>query len=376
LDKEIDHKERILVADDEPATISMIQQSLEHEGYIVKLARNGEEIFQALSTFNPDLILLDVVMPKMDGYEVCRKIKQNESLKHIPILILTVLDRREDCIKGLNAGADDFISKSIDRSEMMARIKAFLRSKKLHDELEESYHKLKELEELRDSLVSMIVHDLKAPLLVIYGGIQIALEDLPKTDQHLMDVLKFLTNAEQSCKQLTSLIDNILDTNKLEQHQIPLIKNRVDLKKLVMACLSDSEYVMKKSKINSELQANGENLLVLSDEVVIRRVIANLLSNSIKFTPVNGKITIFLSSIPEDNQVECCVFDTGKGIPQRYIDKVFDKFFQGDNPEVIWKGQGLGLAFCRMAIESHGGKIWVESEEGKGSIFKFRLPAA
>ena len=123
----------------------------------------------------------------------------------------------------------------------------------------------------------MIVHDLKAPLLVIYGGIQIALEDLPKNDQHLMDVLRFLTNAEQSCKQLTNLIDNILDTNKLEQQQIPLIKNRVDLKRLVKACLSDSEFVMKKSKINSELQANGKNLHILSDEVVIRRVISNLL---------------------------------------------------------------------------------------------------
>src|SRR3989338_4308940 len=188
-----------LVAEDDIAVRTMIKQILAHEGYTVIVALDGAEAVKLIKERKPDLILTDVKMPNMDGYQVCQAVKGDPAFKHIPILVLTVLDRNEERVKGLDAGADDFINKPFNQAELLARVRAFLRTKNLHDELQRSYLRLKELENMRDALTGMIIHDLKSPLNVISGSIQVSLESLEESGNVPEDV-RLLKNAEGSCR--------------------------------------------------------------------------------------------------------------------------------------------------------------------------------
>jgi len=363
----------ILVVEDELPVASMIRQVLEHEHYFVMSAQNGLEALKVIAQNPPDLILMDVNMPQMDGYQACREIKKEDTTKHIPVLMLTVLDSNEERIKGLDMGADDFIHKPFNPLELLARVRAFLRTKRLRDELEQNFIRLKELENLRDNLISMIVHDLKSPINVICSAIDMLCEDITAGRVSDQDI-KIIKISKDSCRQMLDLIQDMLDVSRLEQGQFPLIKTRADLRSIVSKCFEILEPVREKRNFtfNSYFDEGIQELML--DENMVQRIIINLLSNSIKFSPDGGTINIFLKQSLSDKQVECVVEDSGKGIPEKYLAKIFDKFFQGDGQAMSKSGHGLGLAFCKMAVEAHGGKIRAEIREHGGSRFIFTIP--
>jgi len=367
--------QKLLLVDDEPDILESLEAMLSSKGYKIVTARNGEECLALMEKERPDLVLLDIMMPRLDGFEVCRRIKDSPATANVPVLLLTAMRETSDKVKGLDAGADDFISKPFKDAEVHARVRAFLRTKRLHDELEENYKKLKELENLRDSLTHMIIHDLKSPLSIVIGNVEIAQDIAGGKNLYAGKTIKdFLSTAQLSSALMMNLINDLLDVSRLEQKKLPLKKAPCDVAALADSCLKDLEPLRIKNNISFNKEYSPGMPQISLDETIIRRVLLNLLTNSLKFSENGGVITVLLRTLPEQNLLECSVQDTGMGIPKQYLKRIFEKFFQGNKMETTRKGQGLGLTFCRMAVETHGGDIWAESELGKGSKFIFRIP--
>jgi len=359
---------QVLVVDDEEKNREMLRDILVSEGHDVREARDGEETLAIVTDYKPDLILLDIMMPGMDGYEVCKRIRRDEELLHIPIIMVTALNEKEDKLKGIEVGANDFLSKPISSRNVILRARNAIYSHKLYSRILESYNELDELQEIRDNLMHMIVHDMNSPLTVIKGNVNIAntLVD-SEGNKKLTDVLN---NIEVSVNRLIKMVHSILDVNKFESNSMELKKREVDLVPILEESI-DSMSALKKNRelvLSKEVEVNKRKC----DPDIIRRVIDNLITNAIEFTPSDGKIEVAIAE--ENRQTKISVKDNGPGIPEEDQDKIFKKFGQAKTRAKNKKySVGLGLTFCKLAIEAHEGEIGVNSEPGEGSEFWFRI---
>jgi len=371
----------ILIVDDEEINVKLIKALLASENYNLIGAFSGQEALTMLTSISPDLILLDVMMPEMDGFETCRKIKHNKNTRIIPVLMVTALSEKKHRLMALDCGADDFLSKPVERTELKIRIKSLLRIKEYQDELYERYeeisnknHKLQELEKFRDGLLHMIVHDLKNPLFAISGNLELLLLDKLNFSETQIIVAE---NCLISCKDLEEMIQQLLDINKLEHERLQLNKERTDLASLINGVVNQ---LIKKAE-SKQISINFVNTNSVSsiqvDNSLIKRVISNLVDNGIRHTPNGGRIDVTTESENSKNNLCISIMDTGNGLDPAYHQWIFNKFEQVGikNQGVSVGAAGLGLAFCKLAVEAHGGEIWVESEgEGKGSTFRFTIP--
>ncbi len=366
--------DKILIIDDEPDILESLEVMLEKQGYEVSTALSGFEGLEIAKEGSPDLILLDVMMPEMDGFETCKKLRAGFRTKAIPVLLLTALHDADSKVKGLDAGADDFITKPFNDAELKARVRAFVRTKRMRDELEENYMKLKELEQMRDLLTHTMVHDLKTPLTSIKGTISVLMDQLESKGPLGPEHIKLLRTAQHSSDKILSLIQDILDVSRMEEKKLPVQKKSISISQVAQECLDTIMPLALQNGFTIHNAVPSSFPHIITDEEIFRRVLINLLGNSMKFTDRGGKISLELNDLSSENQIECVVEDSGIGIPKENLEKIFDKFFQGTNPSLSRRGQGLGLSFCRLAVEAIGGRIWAESEEGKGSRFIIRLP--
>ena len=387
----MDRKPKILVVDDEPHIVRAIEYSLEKEGYDIVTAYNGEEALAKVKELKPDLVLSDVMMPKKNGLEVCKILKEDKNTQFIPVVIVTALKEHDERIKGIEAGADDFLTKPIDQRELLIRVKSLLRMKYLHDQLQQSYEDLRRLEQFKEDLAGMVVHDIRNILMGIQGSLElVASEDKQLNPEQKED----LTRAQVSSTRLLQMTSNLIDISKMEEDKLPLKIEEVNLEQIVSKCVENLKYLAEidRKKINVKINLD-KSKVVRADCELIERVITNLLSNALKYNSENGEVTIqaTIQKPQAANQkskglqgrtsdlkhgfVEISVSDTGLGIPSEFHQKIFEKFAQVEVKKGgIRSGKGLGLTFCKMAVETHGGKIWVESESGKGSKFSFTLP--
>jgi len=366
-------KNLILVVDDSRENVSLMEMVLAAAGYDVLTAYDGAEALSQVND-NPgiDLILLDVMMPKVNGYEVTRTLKDSENTRHIPIVLVTSLKETSEKIAGIEAGCDDFISRPFGREELMARVKSLLRVKSQHDELRDNYIKLKELEELKESLTHMIVHDLSNPL----GEMTITLNTIGDSLQgKLEDSEKILlAQGKGAAENMKRMISNLLYISKMESREIELHLERFSLPDAVKETVKMMN--TKAGFENKKIILSGFSDIpdITADRELIKRVTANLISNALKFIDEGSgviNINAFYNSAEENAHIK--VEDNGKGIPPEYLDKIFNKFVQVKCKEASL-GSGLGLAFCKLAVEAHEGKIWVKSELGKGTTFEFTIP--
>lgn len=372
MDKDLEQptvrKGKILVVDDEAKNREILAIMLESEGYEVFQAASGRETLKMVEENPPDAILLDLVMPDMTGIEVCRQLKSNPATFPIPILIITIVIEREDRLSCIEAGARDFLNKPIDQQDVFLRVKNAVDSKKLHDDMEASYLKLQELEQLRDSLTQMIVHDLKSPLTSIHGYLQLLeihqqeMNENAKTDFNM---------AFTSTLRLIDMINDLLDLTHLESGKLKLNKCEFDIRETVRNATESMRFMIDEKEIELNLKVNSTNLFY--DTKLIRRVLDNYMSNALKFSPQSGRITIKSHEINGFIRIE--VIDEGPGLAPELYEMIFDKFKQAEM-RVSGAGQslGLGLAFCKLAVKAHGGDVGVDSTEGKGSTFWFSLP--
>jgi two-component system sensor histidine kinase/response regulator len=355
---------RVLVVDDHPQNVELLEAYLIPEGYDVITAFDGLEALEKVAESPPDIVLLDVMMPRMDGYEVCRQMKDDEATRFIPIVMVTALKELEDKIKSIEAGADDFLTKPIVKIEMLTRIKSLIRVKRLHDDLEKSYSELKELERTKENLTQMIIHDLKNPLTGIKANLEIVgMDDLGDT-QECLDA------AQRSADLLYYMIQDLLDISKLEENKLNLIREDVVVEELCATTMGEVEAPAHAEDKEVKLDIASDVPAVSMDRTLIYRVISNLLLNAIKHTGRGGSIT--LRATVDGQEVTIAVADNGHGIPSQYLETIFEKFGQVETRQRT--GTGLGLTFCKMAVEAHGGQISVESVEGEGSTFTFTLP--
>jgi len=362
---------RVLVVDDEESNRELLRVILEAQGHRVFVAVNGIEGLERVVEDRPDVVLLDVLMPKMNGNDVCRQLKGSPQTASIPVILISGLRTREDMLKGIESGANDFLSKPVDTRDVVLRVRNAIYTKRLFDQLEESYHRLRELEALRDNLTHMIVHDLRNPLTGIKASIQLMQLRMPMHNKLDPGTVENLDLALKLTNTLAAMIESLLDISKLEAGKMSLNLRPGDLRTVVQEALQALGSTEEHERVI--LEESSEAVGASFDRDLIQRVIANLVGNALKFTPEQEKIGITVKR--EGDQAQVAVTDTGPGIPPEYHEKIFEKFGQ---VEAAQKGQkrstGLGLTFCKLAVEAHGGKIMVESRVGEGSTFRFWLP--
>jgi signal transduction histidine kinase len=357
----------ILVVDDTPENLRLLVGILEPLDYEVRPATNGRQALQAAEHDPPDLVLLDVNMPGMDGYEVCATFKATPRLKDIPVIFLTALSDVSDKVKAFGVGGVDFISKPFHIEEVRARVKTHLELRQAHLELEAGYRKLQQLEQLRDDLVHMVVHDMRSPLTVLAGHLTLLQGEADKLSSDAADDLRAAMLGAQSLERMAN---DLLDVSRMEEGQMPLNLAQHDLFELAAKVQGSMRGFERGRKI--ELAASPP-LPVTCDAGLLQRVLENLVSNAIKHAPSGGQVHIELSSTPE--RARLCVCDDGPGVPIEERQHIFEKFAAIATRKANgYHSAGLGLAFCKLAIEAHGGSIGVEDAEPRGSRFWFEIP--
>lgn len=358
---------RILVVDDQQANRVLLRDLLEVRGHEVMEAANGTEALARVQETPPDVVLLDVNMPGMDGFEVCRRLKAEPKTAAIPVLLVTAMAHREQRLEGIAAGANDYLTKPIDKADLVLRVTNAIRMRRLHADLEAQYARLLDLEQLRDNLVHMMVHDLRSPLTAIRA--YLALVKLDAGEQLAPELVENIDHAVMVGATMTEMVSDLLDVSRFEAGVMPLERIEVDLGQLTRDAMASVGATAQRVR----LEATAQPVRVICDPAVIRRVIGNLVANAVRFTPKDGECRVQLDG--DTTAARVTVTDTGAGIAPEHRDTIFEKFGQvaaaRDNAR---RSSGLGLTFCKLAVEAHGGRIGLESEVGKGTSFWFTLP--
>jgi signal transduction histidine kinase len=363
----------LLLVDDEERNLSLLESFLSPHGWRTSRALEGETALRLAAAEAPDCILLDMMLPGLDGFEVCRRLKADPATSLIPVIMVTALQKCEDRARGLEAGADDFISKPVNPEELRARVRSLLRLRFLHEELAERLRQLRAAEALRQQLTHLLIHDLNGPLSALKVNLSILLAGLEEPLRPQQQAI--LTNALGNAEHLSRLIRTLLDIARLEEGRLPVKQEPLSLAALAGAACREQEAAFRAKGVTLEEALPPDLPPVLGDEDLLSRVLDNLLRNALEFTPAGGRVTV--SAGGGAGGVTLSVRDTGQGIPAAFREKIFDKFAQAEvGAQGGRRGTGLGLTLCRLAVEAHNGRIWVESAEGRGSCFFVALPGA
>ena len=351
----MEKKSKILIVDDTVDTVELLKKRLRFEGYDTAEAYDGEEGLKLVAEYNPDLIILDVLMPKLDGYEVCQRLKSDENTKYIPVLMLTAKGEVEDKVKGLDIGADHYLAKPFDYKEVSARVRSLVATKAAREKLVEE-----EKSEALKRMMEEVAHEIRNPLTSIGGFARRVYDRLPQGDPNK----KYMEMIINDVARLENMIKELL---KLKTIAISY-RELTNINDVIMEALKSFEQDLEDRGIEAKTEL-GDNLPLISiDQEHMKMALANLIKNSIEAMQDKLKILKITSRI-SDGRMEIQVSDTGKGIPKDKIKNIFDPFFSSKT-----RGPGVGLTFTLKIIQEHGGTVSVESEPGKGTIFTIRLP--
>ncbi|HEX6278138.1 MAG TPA: hybrid sensor histidine kinase/response regulator [Polyangiaceae bacterium] len=364
----------ILVVDDTPANLQLLSGMLKEVGYRVRVVPSGALALASAANRVPDLVLLDINMPNMDGYEVCRRMKEDPELSRVPVLFISALSEPIDKVKAFSSGGVDYVTKPFQVEEVAARVRTHLENRRLQraleeraSELEEKNAELRVSEKLRENLVHMIVHDMRTPLSGLLASLQFLEEDA--LAQLRKENREDLEHAAYAGRKLAQMIDDMLDISRLEAGKLDVKPTRVRVGELFDRALDSLGGLLKGRHLRVTAPLELE---LYGDAELLRRVLVNLLGNALKFTPEDGRID--LAAERAEGSVRVTVTDDGPGIEARYHGQIFDKFEQVNaRKDGTLRSTGLGLTFCKLAVEAHRGRIGVESTPGKGSIFWFEL---
>jgi two-component system sensor histidine kinase/response regulator len=357
----------ILIIDDTAENLRLLTNILGNKGYEVRPVTSGEYGLQAAERSSPDLILLDINMPDMDGYEVCRRLKEHKSLREIPIIFITALTDTADKLKAFSTGCVDYVSKPFQTDEVLARVQVHVRLRRTQKELADNYEKLRESEKMRENLFNMIVHDMRSPLSVIMSSLELV--RMYQGDNILPKASDRLDSASFGVRNLTGMTNDLLDISKMEEGKMMLKLAPCDLLALAAEIASGVSMLDRTRSITVD---QSTPVKVSCDAAIMRRIFQNLLSNAIKHTPRGSAVQV--TAVETENVVRVSVIDNGDGIPPEAREKIFEKFgAAAARDDGTYHSVGLGLAFCKLAVQTHGGKIGVDQRPEGGSIFWFEL---
>jgi two-component system sensor histidine kinase/response regulator len=363
-------KATILLVDDSPTNLHVLLSYLKDSGFETLIARSGEGALRQVEYAQPDIILLDVMMPGIDGFETCRRLKNNEATREIPILFMTALSDTVDKVRGFEAGGVDYITKPLQHEEVLARINTHLMIRNLQKQLQEKNRELRELNASKDKFFSIIAHDLRNPFAALLGFTRMAAEGLQNWSRD--EIQRMVEDLGNSAETLYELLENLLNWSRLQRGVMEYFPDLVDIAYTVERNMELFATIARQKKITLTSSLEPE-IFVFADGKMIDTVIRNLLSNALKFTNAGGNIEI--SAAYDDSEITIAVADTGVGIPEADLPKLFQLDVKYSNVGTAGEqGTGLGLLLCRDLIEKNQGTIWVESTIGVGTTFKFTLP--
>lgn len=426
----VNQKKKVLIAEDSPTQALKLQMTLEQNGYEVLHGLNGKAALELIDENNPpDIIITDIVMPEMDGYEFCAEIKKNDKIRDIPVILLTQLSDPKDVIKGLQSGADNFISKPYSEEFLFERIKDILLNqeirkrspnldfsmgiyfggqkyllnsnrmqildlllstyynainknkeleeknlelKKMHKEVKIKNIQLEKLNQEKNQFLGIAAHDLRSPLATLSGCLDIIIASLPANSLD-DDQREIFSAMENMLDYMLKLITDVLDFSKIEAGTLDLVKEEFNLVDFMNNTIQFSNILGSRKNIQIQPAYTLDELWINADKNKLKQVLDNLLSNAIKYSESNTVVSINI--ISREDETEVVVVDQGKGIPESEIGIIFKPFartsVQSTGGE---ESTGLGLATVKKIIDTHGGKIWVESHVDQGSQFHFTIP--
>lgn len=369
---------KILIVDDTPQNIDVLRKFLALEGYRLSFATNGKKALEIVSRAQPDLILLDVMMPGMDGFETCRILKSKQETQNIPVIFLTALSDSHDKVKGFGLGAVDYITKPLQYEEVLARVANHLKLQTAADELrrhsqesEQARHEAEMANRAKTTFLAKMSHELRTPLNAILGYSDLIQDEASELGYE--DIIPDLARIQTAANHLLHTISNVLDLAKIEAEKIDITLQPVD----IAAMLREVEAVI------SPIFIKGDNQFstfcpsgigsVLADSAKLKQSLFNLLSNACKYT-THG--TISLSVSRDGEWVNFAVKDSGIGIPPNRHEHIFQPFQQADDANTReFDGTGLGLPIAKAYCTMMGGRIHLESAPGQGSTFTIQIPA-
>ncbi len=389
-------RQKILIVDDLPANLKVMQASLSRVDAEIMTAASGADALALVLQHHFCLILLDVQMPEMDGFEVAKFLQQEPSSANIPIIFVTALNRDEKYIsQGYLSGAVDYLSKPIDIPILLAKVNIFIKLAKTKQQLEVQKNRLEQAvadrtvdlvqaldqaeaaNKAKSQFLANISHELRTPLHSILSFSQLGLN---KLEHHEFDkVKKFLTNIHSSGTRLSSLVEDLLDLSKFQAGQMKMDINLHDLVYVLKTCIEELSPLINEKKLSLEINT-PERIIINFDNKNIHQVIINLLSNAIKFSEPDSTIKISLTQVATtiegitQHLIELIVEDNGLGIPTDELSDIFNPFIQSSLTDTKAGGTGLGLSICKEIVEAHDGRIWAENLAEKGSAFHIQLP--
>jgi len=372
-------KSSILFVDDEAGFLNAVRRTLRYkrDEWDMAFALSADEALVKTSETLFDVIITDVKMPGKDGLMLLKVLQESETTRHIPVIVLTGLGDADLRRRALDLGATDLLSKPVQDEDLVARIRSALRLKAYQDKLmsqneilERNVRELKKLQKLRTDLFNMLIHDLKGPISVLVGNLDILVYTL--NDKNL----EYVQAAQTGCDTLNGMISNLLDIARLEDGSLRLVYENIDPQDVITESVSRLSGIARSKEVEliERVQPPAQDKALLGDRSLLLRVMQNLLDNAIGYSPHGETIEVAFEYADSD-KIIFSVSDNGPGVLPEFQDSIFDKFEQaGMKKERGVYTAGLGLAFCKMAVEAHNGTICVESDGIKGSCFKFVLP--
>ncbi len=362
----------ILVVDDILSNRSLARGALEDAGHTVVEACSGAEALAVFEGARPECVLLDIRMPGLDGIEVCRRMRALPGGEHTPILFMTALRDIDTFDRAMLAGAFDFLTKPVSPAELVIRVQAALALRRANVERDDLAELLRQQRDhlmravlLNERLTTFLVHDLKNPV----AGLQLAADMIrrdPGTSTKSRDLAERMY---AQAGELARMILGLLDLSKGSEGRLELRRRLTDPAPLIAAALEAITLRVKARDVT--LEASVEAAAADIDPSLFQRVLENLLDNALRHAPARS--TIAVRARLEEGALEVCVADGGRGVPAELRERIFDRFVQADGDNVARAGRGLGLAFCKLVVEAHGGRIWIE-DAGPGAVFCTRWP--
>jgi signal transduction histidine kinase len=393
---------RVFIVDDHPENIKILDQFLREQGFRVLIAQDGLSALQKIPKALPDLILLDVAMPAMDGFEVCRHLKQHEATRDIPVIFMTALAETEHKVRGLAAGAVDYITKPFQQEEVLARIQTHLTLYRLRhilqmqnqelaaknellqkqaavieqhaEQIEQTNVELARAAQQKDEFLASMSHELRTPINVVLNMAELLQEGIygQLTNDKQIRAIQII---EESSQHLLAMINDILDIAKSGAGRLAIELQPIYAHEVMESTLTLMKQLAHRKHLQLHHYCDPQVDIIQGDPRRLKQILVNLLGNAVKFTPEYGEIGLEIRGAPERRQVRLCVWDTGIGIAPEAQPRIFEAFTQIDSGLARqYNGTGLGLAIVKRLVELHGGTIELDSQPGQGSRFSVVLP--
>ncbi len=358
-------KTRVLVVDDITRNLQIVGTMLRNAGYEVMPTTSGAQALERVRVQLPDLILLDLMMPEMDGLEVCHRLKADPLTQQIPVIFLTASNEMEYLVKGFEAGAVDYVTKPFNPPELLARVRT-------HVELQQARERLREMNNEKNEFMGIVAHDLRSPLTAIYGFSEVIQQE-PHMDYS--ELREFAGRIHDTAKRMAEMVQNLLDANRIERGELNFNLAPTDLASL-LSLLTESHRARAGAKRQTiHLETESAPVRALVDPNVMVQVMENLLSNAVKYSPPGKNIHVRLRKLPDTVRFE--VQDEGPGLSAEDQKKLFGKFARlSAKPTGGENATGLGLSIVKRMVEAMNGRVWCESEPGKGAKFVVEFPVA